>query len=144
MVNKAEVIQELKDLRREFVDVMKDKKEVIMILALSNYNSDIETVTRNNMQLIYELLSIELDGILRCGCAYADEFELAEGTFQELCDSYYNNDIKGVQNVVHSMHKVRAKCMDYDEIISHIEYYSSEEERMLDKIYELEKMLEII
>lgn len=144
MVNRAEVIQELKDLREELVNVMNNKKEVVTILALSNYNSDIETVTRNNMQLVYELLSVELDGILRCGCAYADEFELAEETFGELQDSYCNGNVEGVQRVVYKMHKVRAKCMDYDDILSHIEYYSNEEDKISDEIYELEQTLGIL
>jgi hypothetical protein len=144
MVNKAEVVQKIKELRSELIEVMNNKKEVVMILALSNYNSNIETVTKWNMQLVYELLSIELDGILRCGCAHANEYELADGTLGELQDSYFNNDVEGVQNIVYKMHSIRAKCMDYDNIINHIEHYSNEEDKISDEIYELEKSLGIL
>ena len=143
MVNRAEVIQELKDLRAELKDVRENKKEVMLILVLANYNSDIETVTKNNMQLVFELLNTELDGIYRCGCAYADQIEMVEVATIKLTQAYEIGDVKGVQNVVHNMHKIRAKCMDYDEIISHIEYYSSEEGKISDEIYELECTLGI-
>ena len=144
MINKYEIIQELKELREKLTDVRENKKEVVLMLALANYNSDIETVTKNNMRIIYELLSIELDGILRCGCAYADEFDFAESTLCDLESGYFNNEIEEMQKVVHDMYKVRAKCMDYNEMLGHVEYYSKEEKEISDKIYELEYSLGIL
>ena len=144
MVNRAEVIQELKDLRRELVDVMNNKKEVVLMLALANYNSDIKYVTKGNMQLVCELLSIELNGMLRCGCAYADEFDLVESTLCDLESGYFNNEIEEVQKVVNAMDDIRAKCMDYDDMLNHVEYYSNEEKKISDEIYELEYSLGLL
>lgn len=138
MESKVEITQELKELRAEVKRVREDKKEVMMTLVLKNYNSDIETVTKNNMQLVFELLSTELEGIYECGCAYADQVDMVELATMNLTKAYITGNVKEIQNIVHNMHKIRAKCIDYDEMISHIEYYSSKEEELSDKIYELE------
>ena len=140
-MSKVEKVQKLKELRQELIGVRENKKEVIMVLALANYNLEIKEITKGNMQLVYELLSTELEGIYRCGCAYADQIEMVEMTGVELTSCYVLGDIKGMKEILLEMDDIRNTCMNYDEIISHIEYYSNEEDRILDEMYEIENNL---